>query len=297
MASSKLSLVIKEDTSYARDTLPSLQTDIVIIRDAQNLQWGAQKLQQHHAIIEWLSPTDFPTQQHGIITRRQEGTGQWFLDSFELKRWLQGSDKTLFCPGIPGAGKTMMAAIAIDHLYRTTQCNDIGVAYLFCSYKAQTDQNASSLFAALLKQLVQSRPDIAVPVTQNYEHHIKQRSRPSLDEILRVLQSICLNYTTVYIVVDALDECADRDGTRGQLIDKLRELQAKTDVRLLFTSRSIPEITQKFQSNLVLEVRASEEDVRRFVAGQMPRLPNCIRRDDELKQAVQNKIVEAVDGM
>jgi hypothetical protein len=149
----------------------------------------------------------------------------------------------------------------------------------------------------LLKQLVQSRPDIAAPVTQIYDHHSKRKSRPSLDEILWVLQSVCSNYTTVYIVVDALDECADRDGARGRLIDKLRELQARIDVRLLFTSRFIPEITQKFQLNLILEVRAREEDVRRFLAGQMPRLPNCIQRDEKLKQAVQNKIVEAVDGM
>jgi len=90
--------------------------------------------------MEWLSPIDFPAQQHDIITQRQEGTGQWFLDSPEFKRWLQGSDKTLFCPGIPGAGKTMMAAIAIDHLCRTAQCGDIVVAYLFRNYKAQADQ-------------------------------------------------------------------------------------------------------------------------------------------------------------
>jgi len=44
-------------------------------------------------------------------------------------------------------------------------------------------------------------------------------------------------------------------------------------------------------------VRASEEDVRRFVVGQIPRLSNCIQRDEELKHAVQNKIVEAVNGM
>jgi hypothetical protein len=101
----------------------------------------------------------------------------------------------------------------------------------------------------------------------------------------------------VYIVVDALDGCADRDGARDRLIDKLCELQAKTDVLLMCTSRFIPEIMRKFCSSPTLEVRASEEDVRWFVAGQMPRLPNCIRCDGELKRAVQNKIVEAVDGM
>jgi Cdc6-like AAA superfamily ATPase len=263
----------------------------------QSLQLDTQKLQQHKTIVEWLSPIDFPAQQHDIITRRQEGTGQWFLDSPEFKRLLQGSDKTLFCPGIPGAGKTMIAAIAIDYLCKTLLSEDIGIAYLFCNYKAQDDQSVLTLLAALLKQLVQGRPDIPASVAYIYDYHLKRKSRPSLDEILRVLQCVCSNYTTVYIIVDGLDECADRDGTRGRLIDKLDELQARIDIRLLFTSRFIPEIIQKFQSDPILEVRASEKDVKCFVAGQLPRLPNCIRRDEELKHAVQNKIVETVDGM
>jgi hypothetical protein len=85
---SKLSLAIKEDTSFVRDTLPSLQMNVVAIRDVQSLQWDVQKLQQHHTMMQWLSPTDFPAQQHDIITRRQEGTGQWLLDSPKFKRWL-----------------------------------------------------------------------------------------------------------------------------------------------------------------------------------------------------------------
>jgi hypothetical protein len=113
-----------------------VRKDVAAIRDTQNIQWDAQKLQRHNAIMQWLSPTDFPTRQHDIITRRQEGTGQWFLDTPEFKRWLDGSDKTLFCPCIPGAGKTMMSAIAIDHLCRATRSDDMGVAYMFCSYKS-----------------------------------------------------------------------------------------------------------------------------------------------------------------
>jgi hypothetical protein len=97
--------------------------------------------------------------------------------------------------------------------------------------------------------------------------------------------------------VDALDECANEDGSRDQLIDKLRELQAGKDIRLLFTSRSISEITQQFCSDTTLEVRATKEDVTQFVEGQIPSLPKCIRRDDELKRAVKTKIVDAVDGM
>jgi NACHT domain len=281
---------VRYETVSIRDALPPLQADTAAIREAQNLQ-------KHTTIVEWLSPTDFPAQQHDIFSRRQDGTGQRFLDTAQFKGWLQGSDKTLFCPGIPGAGKTMMAAIIIDYLCQTESSDSVGVAYLFCNYKGQADQSLSSLSAALLKQLVQSRPDVVPLIMHIYDKHSKRNSRPSVDEILRTLQTVCLNYTTVFIIVDALDECEDRDGTRSRLIDKLHKLQANTDLRLLFTSRFIPEITLKFQSNPVLEVRASEEDVRRFVAGQIPRLPKCIQRDEELKNTVQTGIVKAVDGM
>jgi Cdc6-like AAA superfamily ATPase len=247
--------------------------------------------------MEWLSPTDFSAQQHNIISRRQVGTGQWFLDSVEFRDWLQGQKKTLFCPGIPGAGKTMMAAIAIDHLHQTSSTLNIGLACIFCSYKAQTSQNVSNMFAALLKQLVHGRPDITAPVNRMYNDHSKLRSRPLLDEILQVLQSISTEYSTTYIIADALDEISDRDNERTRLIDKLLEFQRKSSVQLLFTSRPLPTITQKFTSTAKLEVRANADDVSRFVAGQMPRLPLCIQNNESLKCTVQRKIVETADGM
>jgi len=258
----------------------------------QNQQLDAQKFQQHAAILEWLSPTDFPTQQHDIITRREQGTGQWFIDSPEFKRWLQGSDKTLFCSGMPGAGKTMMAAIAIDHLCATASSDDIGIAYVFCNYKAQADQSALSLLAALLRQLVESQADFAGPVIEMYNRHTKRKTWPSLNEVIQTLRTACSNYTTAYIVIDALDECPDDTGGRGRLITELRELQAGGDVRLLFTSRSIPEITQKFESDLMLEVRATQEDVEKFVATHI-----SPKYNEQLKAEIVNSIVKTVDGM
>jgi Cdc6-like AAA superfamily ATPase len=273
-----------------QNALPYLQAGTTAVRDAQS--------QQHHKeIMEWLSQTDFPAQQHGIISRRQEGTVQWLLNSTEFKRWLQGLDTTLFCPGIPGAGKTMVAATAVEYLYRTASNDDVGIACLFCSYKAQIDQSAPNLFAAVLKQLVRFRPDIAAPVSRMHEELSKRGNKPSLDDLTQALYSVCSSYSTVYIVIDALDECSNVNGVRRQLIDKMRDIQGSGNVRLLFTSRHIPDVTQDFKANPWLEVRASEKDVRSFIAGQVSHLPNCIRRDEALQKVVQTKIVEAVDGM
>lgn len=190
----------------------------------------------------------------------------------------------------------MMAAIALDHIYRTAE-RDIGIACLFCSYKTQADQSVSSLLASLLKQLVQTRADIAAPVMHIYKQHLERRSTPSLDELTQALLVVCSSYSTVYFVVDALDECTNTDGIRRQIIDKMRDLQAGRNVHLLFTSRFIPEIMQSFHLHPMLEVRASEEDVGWYIQGQIRRLPSCIQRDEYLQHIVRNKIIEAVDGM
>lgn len=103
------------------------------------------------------------------------------------------------------------------------------------------------------------------------------------------------HYSSAHIVIDALDEC--QDATRRQFLAKLRDLQAARDIRLLVTSRFIPNIEDAFREALRLEVQASREDVKRFVAGQTYQLPACIQRSIVLQEMVQEKITDAVDGM
>ena len=251
----------------------------------------------HGKLMAWISPTDFPAQQSDFIGRKQQGTGQWFLDASEVAQWLREPKGTLFCPGIPGAGKTMIAAIAVDHLLKTVQSSTIGVAYVYCNYKAQEEQGTSNLLAAILKQLVQAQSSLIEPVERLYTQHVNQGKRPSVDEIFNALLNVLAKFSAVHVVIDAVDECRDRDGTRRLFLAKLQDLQAKTDFRIMVTSRMIPDIVDEFKTALRLEVRASDEDVKRFIAGQVHRLPRCIQRDAALQKMVQDKIIEAVSGM
>lgn len=191
----------------------------------------------------------------------------------------------------------MVAATAVDYLRRMCSKDDSGIAFVFCNYKDQIEQTGPNLIAAFVSQLLWNRPDIAMPLEEIYNKHMKHRSRPSFEALTQVLQSVCSNHSTVYLVVDALDECSDTSGVRNQLIDKLLSFQDGKDVRLLFTSRFISNITEKFDSIPWLEVRANDDDVRAFVTGQFPSLPLCIRRNEDLQNDVRTHIAEAADGM
>ncbi|PSN59250.1 hypothetical protein BS50DRAFT_658884 [Corynespora cassiicola Philippines] len=284
----KLSQAIKDDTNVTRTQLPILQSGVDKIQQGQDDA-------KHYRLMEWISPTDYPAQQSDIIKRKQEGTGQWFLDAPEVARWQGEAKGTLFCPGIPGAGKTMVAAIAVDHLLKSTHNSSHGVAYVYCNYKEE--QDTSSMLAAILKQLVQGRPSTAAPVERLHQQHATRGTTPSLEDIFSTLRDVLTNYTAVYVVIDALDECQNSNGARSQFLAKLKDLRAVRDIRLMATSRFIPEIEDAFREDPRLEVKASKEDVERFVAGQMYRLPRCIQRDSALQGIVREKIVEAVDGM
>ncbi|KAJ5010115.1 Vegetative incompatibility protein HET-E-1 [Colletotrichum sp. SAR 10_99] len=57
-------------------------------------------------VLDWITPIDFAAQQNDNLDRRQKGTGQWLLESPDFQTWIEEDRKTLFCPGMPGAGKT-----------------------------------------------------------------------------------------------------------------------------------------------------------------------------------------------
>ena len=63
-------------------------------------------------MLDWLSPLEFCTRQRDVASKRHEGTGEWFLVSERFTAWLSGSaGSVLWCPGEPGAGKTVIAYV------------------------------------------------------------------------------------------------------------------------------------------------------------------------------------------
>ena len=249
-------------------------------------------------ILKWLTPIDYATQQSDYIGRRQPRTGQWLLGSAEYQEWLKAPGKTLFCPGIPGAGKTILTATVIDDVYSRFQCdNSIGIAYLYCDYRRQHEQNIEDLLSNLLKQLTQQQASIPDHVRTLYNQYRNKPSRPTLDELLSILHSVSILYSRVLIIIDALDECQVNNGCRTRLLSRMFELQARVRVSVFSTSRYDREIVEKFKESLSLEIRARDEDVQIYLASSMERLPSFVCSNPGLQNKVKATISKAVDGM
>ena len=249
-------------------------------------------------ILNWLTPIDYGPQQSDFIERRQQGTGQWFLELDDFKNWLNQRKITLFCRGMPGAGKTIMTSIVVEALRTMFQNNDrIGIAYLYCNFRRQHEQKPTDLLASLLKQLIQQEGIVPKSIKDLYVDHKKAKTRPSFLEISGELKSIIRNYRRAFIIVDALDECRVSDGDRRRFLLEILDVQAKTGANLFVTSRFVQEIGEQFEGSVVLDIYAREEDVERYVDSHMARLPSFVSNSSCLRGKIKTGIVRAVDGM
>jgi hypothetical protein len=252
--------------------------------------------QDCQAILDWLTPINYAPQQIDFMSRRQEGTGQWLLNSNEFQGWLIQAKQTLFCPGLPGAGKTMITAIVVEHLFTKFQSDaTIGIAYIYCDSRRQHEQKPEDLLSSLLKQLLQNLPSIPESIKSLYELHRNKRTRPSSHEISKALHSIAADNSRTFVIIDALDECQVLD--RWKFLDEVSGLQTKAGANFLATSRFMPKITKQFQECITLEIRARDADVQKYISGKISRLQPFVLRDDALQEEITSKIIKAVDGM
>ncbi|KAJ5641380.1 hypothetical protein N7490_005380 [Penicillium lividum] len=249
-------------------------------------------------ILNWLTEIDYGPQHSDFLKRRQPGTGQWFLNSIEYQNWQSSTQQTLFCPGIPGAGKTIIAATVIDNL-TTKFAHDpsIGIGYIYCNFRRNQQQQREDLVASLVKQLSQSWSSLPGTVTNLHSQHKKRKTRPSFHELCNSLSSVAALYSKVFIIVDALDECSVSDGCLSSLLSVIFTLQSKTAVNFLATSRPIREIEQKFDHFILRRISASEQDIRTYLNNHTTRLPEFVNESPELQEMVMAGIIDAVDGM
>jgi Cdc6-like AAA superfamily ATPase len=185
--------------------------------------------------------------------------------------------------------------MVVDHLRTKYRSKNIGIACIYLNHKEVDDQMPWKLLAALWRQLVLDR-DVGKLAEDLYKSHDDRGTAPSLEEVVNVLHSSFSEFSTVYIIVDAIDEYIE--DRRWILFQHLAAMGPK--VNLMITSR--PNITPELSlPNLnALEIVANSDDVRNYVDAQIrmsPRLSKHVRTRPELRQEIHSKVTDTVHGM
>ncbi|KAJ7238153.1 hypothetical protein C8J57DRAFT_1566206 [Mycena rebaudengoi] len=252
---------------------------------------------EHKRIIDWLSPLNFFQRHKDIFIAQQEGTGTWLFEETQFKDWIASTGGVLWGHGIPGAGKTVLLSIAVDHLRTRFSDGDLGVACAYLNHKETEAQSPANILAGLWKQIIFQKPISAdSPVQKLYLKHQEQSTRPSADEVYSVLCSAVEECPKAYIVIDALDEYLEQQ--QHILLKYLAAL--RPNINLMLTSRPHIAPDTFFPSLQALEIRATEADVRRYIIEQIQastRLSKHVQSRPELHQEIETKIMGNVDGM
>ena len=283
-----LSKCIRKEVSDIRGLLVDLQSSTE--RDDKR-----SRAKEFLAILEWLSPISVWTQWQDIFSRRHDQTGSWFWSTPECQQWQSIRGKILYCPGIPGAGKTVMSSSVVDHL-RNTEPKTTAVICHFCSYKDSNSQDLCGTIGSIIRQLLQGQDKAPKAVEDAYEASKTNGLRLTIDGMATLIAELLPWYTRVFIVVDGLDEIGELSRIKPYY-NYLFERFVSYGVNIMFTSRPILGIQQLVRFDYRLEIRATHDNIQDYLNSRMKEMHGCLRKKQELQERAVNEISKAADGM
>jgi hypothetical protein len=137
---------------------------------------------------------------------------RWVSENAEFQKWHSSSQsQLLWIKGDPGKGKTMLMIRIINNLLLQVQSQPSRlIAYFLCQATDPRLNNATSILRSVVYMLVQQQPHLISCLWKRYDIN------PNLFESANAFYSLSAVFenmihdstqATIYLLVDALDEC------------------------------------------------------------------------------------------
>ncbi|KAI1123833.1 ankyrin repeat-containing domain protein [Nemania abortiva] len=245
------------------------------------------------SIRQWLQPTSYDDpfgEYRKHLASHATGTGIWLTSSTTYREWLQGVQLgTLWVKGIPGSGKSVIAAQLIHDL--ATQHPGTPVLYFFFRQIIDANHEPTALLRDWLDQVLIYSP----PLQRLLGEYVEAR-RPldslSMEDLWRDLRLALGGLpNNAYCVVDALDEM---DQGHDEFLRTLAELGLwkPEKVKVLMTSRPTARLEAVLRKTETLQIRLDEtavdKDISTFVQQKLS--------DTSITDYYRKLILDAVPG-
>ncbi|KAI5816207.1 hypothetical protein BZA77DRAFT_344472 [Pyronema omphalodes] len=263
--------------------------------------------QEMESLLQWISPLEPQTRHQDVRSKRLANIGNWFLESEIFRNWRDDSDgvNIFGCYGIPGAGKTFISSLVIDHLSGFAGSKTY-VAFIYCDYREAKEQTPVNMIGGLLKQAITASKGVPTDIIETLLKKKKDQQAIEVKDAVHSLSRLLKGFDKTYICIDALDECNETD--RRQLIQYLVELSSSSDdnesrpIRLFFTGRPpmenyvISHTSVEPEIPFMVKLQASTEDITAYIAHKIDE-DKTIDMDDGFKKYIVEEIVSASKGM
>lgn len=190
----------------------------------------------------------------------------------------------------------MNSSYLIEFLQSIVNGSDFRLAYIYLDYKESAKQTPAKLLGSLLRQLAASGLPLPINIAASYEAHRAGSTLPSFGECTELLCKIVSDYSKVFIVVDALDECSE--SSRNMLLKALRLLQPHACI--LLTSRQLPSIERQLGEATRLEIKAKSDDIEHYLHDRISEsemIKSFVAKDPRLCSNIVSTIAAKAEGM
>jgi hypothetical protein len=255
-------------------------------------------------ICSWLSAPDPSTNYHKAQKQRQADTGLWLLQNARFAEWKAGAASRLWLYGIPGCGKTILSSTIIKHLLQ--HCDDdasMVTAYFYFDFNDTQKQEPELMLRSLLCQLLQRSDTVPKGVDALFSACDNGQRQPPRHALLEVILQVMQQFTHVYIVLDALDECTQRP----ELMDMLETVAGwqPNNMHLLMTSRKERDIESSLESYVkeedafCLQRDVVDKDIQRYVQQRLSDDKSLAKwnKDAAVRQEIEGALIRGARGM
>ncbi|KAI4734701.1 hypothetical protein E4T50_14779 [Aureobasidium sp. EXF-12298] len=258
---------------------------------------------RYHRIQSWLSPPDHTTNQNEALSKRHEGTGQWFVKGELFTAFKEGKVPFLWLSGIPGCGKTILSSSIIEDLQHDSSVPSAVLLYFYFNFADIQKQTLENALRSLLWQLTSCTESSFREVEQLYESCKNGQCQPSTQSVTQKLETVLQAAGRVMIVLDALDECT----TRRDLLQWLTETAAKdsSSIQIIATSRKEYDIEVTFAKwltdDVMLSIRQLEvdKDIQSYVHHRIRSDPRLDRWGNKpiVQMQIEVELMKRAQGM
>ncbi|KAF8463340.1 hypothetical protein BDZ91DRAFT_661409, partial [Kalaharituber pfeilii] len=261
-------------------------------------------------LLTWLSPLEPHKRHQAVQESRVKDTGNWLLESEQFRLWIEDktnhhqSNQVLGCFGEPGAGKTVIASLVIDHISTTFSSRSplIGIIFLYCDYRDKKEQTLVHILGSFVKQLTSHCICAGIQlyglVQSTYEIAQKDRKPRDLETGINLLKNLIQELGNTFILIDALDELEER--TRIDFLRVIRDIMhLKTTLHMFFTAR--PHVQEEVNRHLSIEMKtltivAHEEDIRAYLVHKI-HSDNNDAMNEQLRREILEILPKKAAGM
>ncbi|KAL8947913.1 MAG: hypothetical protein Q9222_005850 [Ikaeria aurantiellina] len=249
-------------------------------------------------ILKWLAPSEYAAEASDYNKHLRSycpQTGQWLRQSSPFVGWSLNATSALWVNGIPGSGKSVVAASLINQFKEEM---DVPVLYFFFRHANLANRTPKQMTRDWLAQLLHHSPSLQLRLKGLVEK-TSSHEAVTFEELWQCLCSAAVVAPKMYCVADALDEMeAGNEWFLPKLVDL--GLQAPTTLKVLITSRQSPHIEKVFKAPLVNSIQLDRSLIDQDIAIYIDYLLLNHRISDlsvEQKQTIKTTVQHRANGL